>query len=78
LALSASHPLSCMSLLFFCLLLSFWFFPMWRSVCPGGCADLAQACLWEYHIPLNSPCPHLPKPSGCMQLVAWGPSWFLC
>jgi hypothetical protein len=23
------------------------FFPGWRSVCPGGYAALAQACLWE-------------------------------
>jgi hypothetical protein len=48
----------------YCLLLSFSFFPGWRSVCPGGYADLAQGCLWEYHVPLNSPCLHLPKPSG--------------
>jgi hypothetical protein len=33
---------------FYCLLLSLSFFPGWRSVCPGGYADLAQACLWEY------------------------------
>jgi hypothetical protein len=33
----------------YCLLLSFSFFPRWRSVCPGGYAALAQACLWEYH-----------------------------
>jgi hypothetical protein len=26
----------------------FLFFPRWRSVCPGGYASLAQACLWEY------------------------------
>jgi hypothetical protein len=32
----------------YCLLLSFSFFPGWRSVCPGGYAALAQACLWEY------------------------------
>jgi hypothetical protein len=32
----------------FCLLLSFFFFPGWRSVFPGGYAALAQACLWEY------------------------------
>jgi hypothetical protein len=30
------------------LLLSFSFFPGWRSVCPGGYAALAQACLWGY------------------------------
>jgi hypothetical protein len=55
------------------------FFPWWGLVCPGGCADLAQGCLWEYLIPLSSPCsPHLPKPSGCWCLaVAQGPSWFL-
>jgi hypothetical protein len=32
----------------YCLLLSFSFFPGWRSVCPGGYAALTQACLWEY------------------------------
>jgi hypothetical protein len=32
----------------YCLLLSFSFFPVWRSVCPGGYAALAQGCLWEY------------------------------
>jgi hypothetical protein len=32
----------------YCLLVSFSFFPRWRSVCPGGYADLAQGCLWEY------------------------------
>jgi hypothetical protein len=38
-------------------------------VCPGGYADLAQGCLWEYCVPLSSPCPRLPKPSGCQHLV---------
>jgi hypothetical protein len=33
----------------YCLLLSFSFFPGWRSVCPGGYAEVAQGCLWEYH-----------------------------
>jgi hypothetical protein len=33
----------------YCLLLSFFFFPGWRSVCPGGYAALAQGCLWEYY-----------------------------
>jgi hypothetical protein len=32
----------------YCLLLSFSFFPVWRLVCPGDYAVLAQACLWEY------------------------------
>jgi hypothetical protein len=32
----------------YCLLLSFSFFPGWRSVWSGGYATLAQACLWEY------------------------------
>jgi hypothetical protein len=59
-------------------LFSFSFFPRWRSVCSGSYADLAQGCLWEYLILLSSPCLHLPKLSGCRQLVAWGPSWFLC
>jgi hypothetical protein len=52
----------------YCLLLSFSFFLGWRSVCPGGYAALAQACLWEYRVPLSSPGPHLPKPSGCPPL----------
>jgi hypothetical protein len=64
----------------YCLLLSFSFFPGWGSVCPGGYADLAQGCLWEYHVPLSSPCgPRLPKHSGHCHLAAvWKPSWFLC
>jgi hypothetical protein len=33
----------------YCLLVSFSFFPRWRSVFPGGYAALAQGCLWEYH-----------------------------
>jgi hypothetical protein len=32
----------------YCLLVSFSFFPGWKSVCPGGYAALAQGCLWEY------------------------------
>jgi hypothetical protein len=49
------------------------------SVCPGGYADLAQGCLWEYFILLSSPCGLChPKPSGHRHLVpAWEPSWFL-
>jgi hypothetical protein len=61
----------------YCLLLSFSFFPRWGSVCPGVYADMAQSCLWKYCVPLSSPCPHLPKPSGRGQLAAQGPSWFL-
>jgi hypothetical protein len=39
------------------------------SVCPGGYADLAQVCLWEYRVPLSSPCSlHLPKLSGHWRL----------
>jgi hypothetical protein len=34
----------------------FSFFPGWGPVCPGGYADLAQDCLWEYRVPLRSPC----------------------
>jgi hypothetical protein len=49
------------------------------SICPGCYADLAHDCLWEYWVPLSSPCGlHLPKPSGCCQFVgAWELSWFL-
>jgi hypothetical protein len=50
LALSVPHPLSHVSLLFLLLISQILFFlPGWRSVCPGGYAALAQACLWEYH-----------------------------
>jgi hypothetical protein len=60
----------------YCLLFNFFsFFPGCGSVCPGGYADLAQGCLWEYHVPLSSPCGlHLPKSSGCCRLVAQEPS----
>jgi hypothetical protein len=62
----------------YCLLLSFSFFPGWGSVCPGGYADLAQGCLWEYRVPLSSPYSlRLPKRSGRWCLAAWEPSWFL-
>jgi hypothetical protein len=37
----------------YCLLLSFSFFSGWGSVCPGGYADLAQDCMWEYHVLLT-------------------------
>jgi hypothetical protein len=57
----------------------FSFYLWWGLVCPGGCADLAQDYLWEYRMPLSSPCgPCLPKPSGhCHLVAAWEPSWFL-
>jgi hypothetical protein len=61
----------------YCLLLSFSFFPGWKSVCPGGYAALAQACLWEYRVPQSSPGLRLPKPSGRQRLAAQEPSWFL-
>jgi hypothetical protein len=63
----------------YCLLLNFSFFPGWGLICPGGYADLAQGCLWEYWGPLSSPCGlHLSKPSGHWHLAAARePSWFL-
>jgi hypothetical protein len=33
----------------------FLLFLGWGSVCPGGYADLAQGCLWEYCMTLSSP-----------------------
>jgi hypothetical protein len=33
----------------------FLFFAWVGLVCLGGYADLAQGCLWEYHVPLSSP-----------------------
>jgi hypothetical protein len=64
--LRAPRPLCYVSLLFLLLITQFLFFsPGWGLVCPGGYADLAQGCLWEYHVPLSSPCgPRLSKPSG--------------
>jgi hypothetical protein len=55
-----------------------FFLSGWGLVCPGGYADLAQCCLWEYRIPLSSLCgPHLPKLSVHQSLVApWGPPGF--
>jgi hypothetical protein len=64
-ALSAPHPLCYVSLLFLLIITQFLFFPWVGSVCPGGYAVLAQGCLWEYRVPLSSPCgPRLSKPSG--------------
>jgi hypothetical protein len=79
--LRAPRPLCYVSFLLLLLIIQFFllFFPGWGSVCPEGYADLAQGCLWEYCVPLSSPCGLcLPKWSGCWSLVvAWGPSWFL-
>jgi hypothetical protein len=63
---STGHPTLFATCLFcsHCLLLGFSFFPGWGSVCLGGYADQVQGCLWMYHVPLSSPCPCLPKPSG--------------
>jgi hypothetical protein len=55
----------------YCLLLSFPFFPGWRSVFPGGYVALAQVVCGSTVVPLSSPCPCLPKPSGWGWLVAW-------
>jgi hypothetical protein len=65
----------------YCLLFSFFsFFPGWGLVCPGGYADLAQGCLWKYHMLLSSPCGlRLPKCFGHWHVAAVRePSWFLC
>jgi hypothetical protein len=54
----SGHPAlfaTCLFLLFLFSLFFFSFFPGWGSVCPGGYADLAQGCLWKYHVPLSSP-----------------------
>jgi hypothetical protein len=76
LALRVPCPLFCC----YCLLFRFFFsfFPGWGLVSPGGYTDLAQGCLWEYHMPLSSPCGlRLPKPSGSWSLAVREPSWFL-
>jgi hypothetical protein len=61
----------------YCLLLSFSFFPGWRSVCPWGYAALAQSCLWEYRstAKLTLFVSSQAVWAGC--LAARGPSWFL-
>jgi hypothetical protein len=63
---SSGHPTLFAMCLYcsYCLLLSFSFFPRWGSVCLGGYADLAQGCLWKYHVLLSSAGPRLPRPSG--------------
>jgi hypothetical protein len=80
-ALRVHHPLCYLSfllLLFIIQLFFLFFFPGWGSVCPGGYGDVAQRCLWEYHVPLSSPFGlHLSKLSVSWCLVAWEPSWFL-
>jgi hypothetical protein len=80
LVLRAPCPLCYLSFFLLLLIIQFLFFsPGWVLVHPGGYADLARGCLWEYCVLLSSPCvPRLPKPSGYWCLVmAWEPSWFL-
>jgi hypothetical protein len=61
----------------YCLLLSFSFFPGCGSVCPGGMLFWPRVVYGTTAVLLSSPCLHLPKPSGCGWLAAWGPFWFL-
>jgi hypothetical protein len=78
--LRAPCPLCYISFLLLLLIIQFFsFFPGWGSICPGGYADLTQGCLWEYHVPLSSPCGLcFPMRSGRWHLAAaWEPSWFL-
>jgi hypothetical protein len=55
LVLRVPHPLCYVSFLLLFFIIPFVFFPGWGSVWPGGYADLAQGCLWEYRVPLSSP-----------------------
>jgi hypothetical protein len=75
--LRAPHPLCYMSLLFLLLITQFLFCPQVGVSLSRGLCCSGPGFLWEYHIPLSSPCPRLPKLSGHGHLVAWGPSWFL-
>jgi hypothetical protein len=78
--LRAPRPLCYVSFLLLLLIIrGFFLSSLGGSVCPGGYADLAQSCLWKYHIPLSSPCGlRLPQLSRCWHLVAVRePSWFL-
>jgi hypothetical protein len=77
LALRVPHSLCYVS--FLLLFIQFFLFPWVGVGLSRVYADLAQGCLWEYHVPLSSPCGLcLPKLSGSWHLVAWEPSWFLC
>jgi hypothetical protein len=81
-SLALGHPTLFAMCLFccHCLLFSFFsFFPGWGLACPGGYFDLAQDCVWVYHMLLSSPCGlHLPKQSGHWRVVAAREhSWFL-
>jgi hypothetical protein len=77
--LSVPHPLSCVSLLFLLLISQFLFFSL-----GGGQSVQGAMLIWprlvcgSTAVLQSSPCPRLPKPSGCRQLAAWGPSLFLC
>jgi hypothetical protein len=62
----------------YCLLLSFSFFPWWRSVCPGGYAALAQACLWGYHGTAKLTWSSSSQAVWAPATGGPGPSWFLC
>jgi hypothetical protein len=61
----------------YCLLVSFSFFPRWRSVCPGAVLLWPRLVCGSTTVLRSSPGSHLSKPSGHGQLVARGPSWFL-
>jgi hypothetical protein len=64
----------------YCLLFSFFFFfSLGRSQSVQGAMLIWPRVVWEYQVPLSSPCGlHLPKPFGCCHLAAaWEPSWFL-
>jgi hypothetical protein len=58
----------------YCLVLSFSFFPEWRSVCPGGYAALARLVCGATAVPQSSPGPRLPKRYGRRPLAAPGAS----
>jgi hypothetical protein len=79
LALRVPRPLCYVSLLFLLLITQFLFFPWLGVSLSRGLCWSGQGCLWEFHVPLTSPCgPCLPKQSGHWCLVTvWEPSWFL-
>jgi hypothetical protein len=73
------QPLSCVSLLFLLLITQFLFFSLGGSQSVQGAMLLWPGLVCgSTVVPLSSPCPCLPKPSGCGWLAAQGPSWFLC
>jgi hypothetical protein len=75
-ALSVPHPLCNVSLLLLLLITQFLFFPPVDVGLSRGYAVLAQGCLWEYRVPLGSPCPLFTSGLGTGNWWPRGPPGF--